>query len=120
MSEAARTFKTVNGKSTGGAQDGTLTFVRPSKLAEDGVKGVVAEGIYEGTLPSKFDNKTDFKIRKENGDLIIVNGTSSLQKQMAKVATGAYVRINYKGLQKLTMGKAAGKMSHSFIVEVAD
>lgn len=120
----SRTFKTVNGKVLGEREPGakgSITFVRPKELAAAGTTGVVAEGIYEGTLPNNFDEtKSDFKVRRDNGDLIILNGAGSLTAQLAKVAPGSYVRITYAGMQAMTKGKMKGKSAHKFIVEIAD
>jgi len=118
-----RTFKTVNGKTLGDApaSKGGITFVRPKELAENGTTGVVAEGIFEGTVPNNFDEtKSDFKVRKDNGDLIILNSAGSLASQLAKVAPGSYVRITYAGMKPMLKGKMKGKSAHSFIVEIAD
>lgn len=119
---AGRVFKTVNGKETGGDQKlGELNFVRFGQLAEQGITGVVAEGIFEGTVANRFDDqKLDYKIRKENGDLTIVNSAGSLASQMKRVAQGSYVRITYKGKQPAKSGKYAGKPTHSVIVEIAE
>lgn len=118
---AARKFLSVNGKDLGSSETaGDLTFVRASKLAADGITGVVAEGIYEGGVPSRFDEeKMDYKIRKDNGDLIIVNNAGSLASQMAKVETGSYVQITYLGQDAITEGKFKGKLAHRFVVGVA-
>ena len=34
---------------------GQLSFIRASKLAEEGITGVVAEGIYEGTVANSLE-----------------------------------------------------------------
>lgn len=116
-----RKFVSVNGKDLGGEETaGELTFVRASKLAAEGITGVVAEGIYEGGVPSRFDEtKMDFKIRKDNGDLIIVNNTGSLAAQMAKVETGSYVQITYLGQEAATQGKYKGKLMHRYVVGIS-
>jgi len=121
---AERTFKTVNGKTVSSNEEsnkGELRFIRPSKLAAEGVTGVVAQGIYEGAIPNQFDEgKNDFKVREDNGDLLILNSTGSLASQMARVEVGSYVRITYLGKQTMTKGKMAGKQSHGFVVEIAE
>jgi hypothetical protein len=75
-----RTIKTVNGKTLSeGPSKGGITFIRPKELAANGTTGVVAEGIYEGTVPNNFDDaKADYKVRKDNGDLVILNSAGSL------------------------------------------
>ncbi len=118
----ARTYRSVNGKEINNeAPKGNLSFVRPAQLAKDGVTGVVAQGIYEGTLENKFDaGKPDFKVRDDAGNLIILNSAGSLAKQLNRVAVGSYVQIIYKGKTEMTQGKMAGKQSHSFVVLIAD
>lgn len=122
---AERTYKSVNGKevpsANGELPKGKLSFVRPAKLAEEGITGVVAEGIYEGTIENKFDaNKPDYKVRAENGDLTILNSAGSLASQLSRTNVGEYVQIIYKGMVEMTKGKMAGKKSHSFVVLIAD
>ena len=120
--DAGRVFKTVNGKSLdGGAQKGNITFIRPKELADAGTLGVVAEGVYVGTVPNNFDaTKLDFKVQRDDGSLIILNSAGSLASQLGKIATGSYVRITYAGMTPMTKGKMAGKLAHSFIVEVSE
>lgn len=99
---------------------GKLNIVRPSALASEGFTGTVVEGIYEGSVPNKFDeNKKDYKIRAENGDLTIINETGSLRYQMEKVTVGSLVQINYNGKTKIESGKLAGKGVHNFEVMIA-
>lgn len=114
MSEAPN-FKPVDVTTAQGA----LIIVRPSKLAKEGASGTVAEGIYEGTVPNKYDaTKMDYKIRSANGDLTIINEAGSLRRQMAMVAVGTLVQINYSGKQA-GKGKNAGKSFHNFEVLTA-
>lgn len=117
-SESGRTFKAVNANTSG---KGSISFVRAKALAEEGITGVVAEGIYEGTVPNTFEpTRNDYKVRDEAGNLIILNSTGSLSQQMGKVAQGAYVRVSYSGMKKLTQGKLKGKSVHNFLVEVSE
>lgn len=122
MSEA-RKFTSVNGKdlsNTGTENQGELKFVRPSKLTEADRNTVVAEGIFEGTVPNKFDDKKlDYKVRAQNGDLIILNSAGALASQMAKIETGSYIQVTYGGKNLIKSGKMSGKEAHSFIVGVA-
>jgi hypothetical protein len=95
-----------------------LTIVRPSKLAKDGITGIVAEGLYLGTQTNPFDaEQVDFKVEGED-TLFIINSAGSLTSQLGKVETGSYVQIQYMGKQKAKSGKAAGKMVHNFQVLV--
>lgn len=113
-------FTPVNAKGDGSQSLGKLNIVRPSELAKEGFTGTVVEGIYEGSVPNKFDEtKSDYKIRAENGDLTIINETGSLRQQMSKVAVGSLVQINYSGKVKITTGKLAGKSAHQFEVCIA-
>jgi hypothetical protein len=122
VSNTAKTFRSVLGG--GEAEAGTggnIKFIRPKELAAGGVTGVVAEGIYEGTIPNNFDNtREDYKVRQNDGTLIILNSTGSLRNQLSQVAAGSYVRVNYKGMEKMKSGRMAGKEAHSFEVLVAD
>lgn len=107
-------------KAVGMEGKGTLTIIRPSKLATDGTTGVVVEGVYESATPNKFNaDKLDYFIRTESGDLTIINSTGSLARQMGMVAIGELVRITYNGKKELTKGKLAGKSVHDFLVETA-
>lgn len=123
LAEGTRRFKSVNGKSleNDDSKSGGITFIRPKELADAGTTGVVAEGIFEGTVPNNFDEtKSDYKVRTDDGKLIILNSAGSLASQLAKVAVGSYVQIQYLGMQAMTAGKMKGKMSHKFIVGIAD
>lgn len=105
---------------TEGAQQGNLIIVRPSELAKNGTTGVVAEGIYEGSMPNKFDEtKLDYKIRAENGDLYILNSSGSLASQLAKVTEGSLVLVEYSGKNEIKKGPRKGTSAHSFRVSVA-
>ena len=111
----APVFKPIRSTSA----EGALNIVRPSKLAKEGFVGTVAEGIYEGAVPNKYDaTKLDYKIRSANGDLTIINSTGSLTRQMAMVSEGTLVQINYGG-KVAGKGKSAGKSFHNFEVLTA-
>jgi hypothetical protein len=116
-----RRMVSVNGKELGAnLPQGELKFVRPSKLGEADINTIVAAGIFEGTTENNFDaSKNDFKVRDAEGNLTILNTCASLDKQLAKVATGSYVEITYLGKKKISEGKYKGKESHSFVVGVA-
>lgn len=113
MSNEKREFKKVGGESS-------LSFIKASTLAAEGIKGVILEGEYIGAIKNNFDeNKSDYKFQKEDGSIVIVNSTGSLAHQMAKVEVGSFVRLEYDGKKKLTKGKMAGKEAHMFTVLVA-
>lgn len=108
-------FKRPEGLDSGGG----LEFIRPAKLAEDGITGVILEGVYVGTLPNKFnETKPDYKFQKENGDTVVLNSAGNLQYQMKAVSIGTLTQISYLGKQKITKGAMAGKESHNFEVLV--
>jgi hypothetical protein len=114
-----KTFKTVNGKTVG--DGGTIRFVRPKLLAEEGTTGIVAQGVYQGTVANNFDDaKEDYKVLDDNGNTIILNSAGSLASQLKRVKVGSYVRISYLGMKPMTKGKMKGKDAHSFIVEIAE
>lgn len=115
-----RTMRTVNGKvGNADVSQGELKFVRPSKLTEADVNTTVAAGIFEGTVPNKFDDqKLDYKVRASNGDLTILNSAGSLASQMNKIEIGSYIEILYKGKSIMKSGKGAGKEAHGFVVLV--
>ncbi len=124
----ARTFKSVNGKSLGGEQtQGNISFVNASRLFKEGKENVImAEGVLEkvGTSEGKFGEKTQYSIRAENGDLIMVDGFGGLDKQMAKVNIGQYVQITYLGKRSFDTKDAKGKkvtaQAHACVVGVAE
>lgn len=123
-----RKFRTVNGKpiteqasSREGEAGQNISYVRPSQLAKDGVTGNVAEGVYEGPITDRFDDsKENFKIRANDGSLVIVNNSGSLASQMKRVDVGSYVIIEYLGQEAMAKGKFAGKKAHRFLVKIAE
>lgn len=121
---SARTFKSVNGKVLGNdLPQGNISFVNASKLFKEGKTNVVmAEGVLEkvGKSEGKFGAKTQYAIRAENGDLIMVDGFGGLDKQMAKVSIGTYVQITYLGKKEMESGNFKGTLAHSAVVGVAE
>jgi len=112
---AEKQFESVLNDGAGG----NVTYIRPKELAEAGTTGVVAEGIFQGSVPNRFDEtKSDFKLEMEDGSITILNHAGSLANQLKRVTPGAYVRINYNGMQPMKSGKLAGKSAHAFVVEV--
>lgn len=107
---------TKKGQQATGEQ-GKLVILRPSKLAEEGVTGLVAEGIYEGAVENKFNpDKKDFKIRGADNTLYIINETAGLKRGMADVTVGDLVQIHYEGKSEIKSGKSKGKSFHNFSV----
>ena len=95
-----------------------LTFIRPSQLAEEAVKGVILEGTYIESLPNPFDNeKLDFKFSELNkGNTVIINGAGNLGYQMKDISEGSVVQVSYFGKKEIKSGMMKGRMAHDFNV----
>jgi hypothetical protein len=95
-----------------------LTFIRPSQLAEEAVKGVILEGTYLESMPNPFDNeKLDFKFSDlKKGNTVIINGAGNLGYQMRDISEGSVVQISYNGKKEIKAGKMKGRMAHDFSV----
>jgi hypothetical protein len=97
-----------------------VSFINFAKLAEEGFTGPVAEGEFVEAIANKFNpEKNDYKILKDDGTHVIVNGCGSLAYQMAGVKPSDYIRIEYNGKSKMSKGKFAGKAVHNITVMVA-
>ena len=108
--------KPGNTESTGGS----IEFIRPKKLSDEGFEGVLFEGTYLESIPNKYDeNKNDFKFEKEGGDVVIINGAGNLGYRMKEVSPGDYCQVTYEGKKEITSGKYKGTPSHSFDVLIA-
>ena len=108
-----RNFKPVDA----GASLGSITFIRPSKLAEESRTGVILEGTFVESLPNQFDsNKLDYKFTDETGGLIVLNGAGNLGFKMKNVNAGDFVQISYNGKKEIAKGKMKGTMAHNFEV----
>lgn len=111
MSE--RTFKPVKTDS--------VEYIRASDLKKDGITGVIVEGTFLGTVPNNIDEKKDdFKIEKEDGTVVIVNGAGNLGFSMKAVDAGDFIQINYEGMQEIAKGPHKGRQSHNFTVLKAE
>jgi hypothetical protein len=126
MSEQAtatttRTFKSVNGKELAdmSQERPAIKFIRASELAKNGTTGIVAEGVLESVTQDQYD-KPSYNLVADDGSRIVVNSAGSLDAQMAKVAIGSFLQITYLGQEPMESGKYAGKLSHKFIVGVAE
>ena len=95
-----------------------LTFIRPSQLAEEEVKGVILEGTYLESMPNPFDNeKLDFKFSDlKKGNTVIINGAGNLGYQMRDISEGSVVQVSYNGKKEIKAGKMIGRMAHDFSV----
>lgn len=97
--------------------NGQLTIIKAKELEASGKTGVIAQGTYVRSVLNRFGKK-DYIIATDNGDLLI-NGTGSLDKQMALVQTGELVQISYTGSFAMKEGAFKGKKSHVFVVRRA-
>ena len=116
-----RTFKKPEGASA------DIEFIRASSLAyaleageiESGA--AVVEGTLVGTLPNPMDsNKTDFRIEKEDGSVVILNGAGNLGYGMSLVNVGDYIQVRYNGKQEIAKGQHKGRLAHNFEVLTAE
>jgi len=98
---------------TDGTEDVGLTFINPSKLAKDGVTGVILEGEYLGAAMGRF-GKNDFKFKDLSGKTVVINGAGNLEYNLKNVEPGTLVQISYLG--KRPMKNNPGKDSHGFKV----
>ena len=72
---AKRNFKPVDAN----ASLGSITFIRPAKLAEENKTGIILEGTYVESLPNQFnDQKSDYKFTDEKGNMVVLNGAGNL------------------------------------------
>ena len=94
-----------------------IKFLRPAKLAEENVEGVIVEGTYVEALPNAFDSaKSDYKFTDDKGNTIILNGAGNLGYQMGFINAGDFVQISYNGKKRIEKGKMEGRMAHNFAV----
>ena len=108
-----RNFKRVDE----GASLGSITFIRPSKLAEENRTGVIVEGTYVESIPNQFDDKkSDYKFTDEKGSMIIINGAGNLGFKMKNINAGDFVQISYNGKKEIKSGKMKGIKDHNFEV----
>jgi len=110
---AKRNFKPVDA----GASLGSITFIRPSKLAEEEKTGIILEGTYVESIPNQFDDKkSDYKFTDEKGGMIVLNGAGNLGFKMKNINAGDFVQISYNGKKEISKGKMKGVMAHNFEV----
>jgi len=98
----------------------TLTYIRPSKLAEEGVTGTIVEGVFVAAVDNDMTGKQDFKFELANGNLVVLNGAGNLAYQMKNVTPGALTRIDYLGKSVIKSGPREGKEAHGFKVMIAE
>lgn len=111
----------LGGKST--EAQGELKIIRPSGLAKEGKTGLVAEGIYEGAKPNKFNAaKSDYFIRDtRTNTLQIVNETSSLKEALGELTgnEGMWVRVRYNGKKSTKSGRGFHDFEVSAVPELS-
>ena len=94
-----------------------ITFLRPSKLAEEGKTGVIIEGKFLESMPNPFDNeKLDFKFINNENKTVILNGGGNLSYQMDSIEPGSMVQVSYNGKKPINKGKFKGRDAHDFLV----
>lgn len=113
-------FVPVSG--TTGAGNGKLQVIRAGNIIEGGTKtpleaGTEIVGRYEGSLVNKYDEtKLDYKLRTEDGTLIIFAECANLKRDFALVNEGELVMVQYNGKKNITKGRLAGKSVQDFKV----
>lgn len=103
-------------KKAGAGAGGDIEFIRPSKLAEQGLVGalILEDAVFEGTVPNTLTEKEDFKFSKD-GKTIILNSTGQLAHLMQEVSPGAVCDVKYLGKNEFTKnGKTIS--AHNFEV----
>lgn len=95
-------------------------FIKAKDLHDQGIQGMILEGIFEGAVPNAFnEDKNDFRFKTDDGTLVTVNGAGNLSARMSEVSVGDYCRVEYLGMYPIKKGKFKGKDAHSFDVLIA-
>jgi hypothetical protein len=110
--------------------EGSIRYVNPKKLKDEGITGVIVQGTYLGRLDENQFGKRDFKFESmtekgPDGDpaLVIINESGNLQARMSNIAVGDLVQVRYIGQEKITKSpKPAliGKLVHQWAVDTAE
>lgn len=119
-------FKPVSGMTDDAAGNGIIKVLRGGKLItlEGGAKneaelsaGTTVTGIFAGSQPNKYNpERNDYRIREEDGTLVILAQTASLSQQLSKVSEGELVQIVYNGRKNITRKNGAKASMHDFKV----
>ncbi len=97
---------------------GEIRYVKPKDAK---VGDVIAEGTYLGQDNDTKYGKPNYQFRTLSGDLVIVNSTGHLEKNLpTMVQPGDYTQIILKSKEKMTKGTFAGKESYIFDILVDD
>jgi hypothetical protein len=112
---------------------GNTKYIKAKELADKGFKGVVATGVFTGTIPNQYDetpdkSKPNIKIEalEENADgtrdTIILNAGGNLNVRMRNIPVGSIVQVSYLGQEKIKSPdpKKNGKLAHQYDVAVAE
>lgn len=97
----------------------SLTFIKPSKLAEENVTGTILEGVFVAAIDNQMTGKQDYKFELADGNLVVLNGAGNLGYQMKSVTPGSLTRIDYLGKSVIKSGPREGKEAHGFKVMIA-
>lgn len=90
----------------------------PATLAKNGVTGLIAAGIYQGTRTEtgKYGEETFVLIEGLDGSSYEIKNAGNLLARLTDIGTDKYVEVNYNGKKESTKGKYAGKALHNFFV----
>lgn len=103
-----------------GMEGSGLTFINPAELNREGKLGLIAAGIYVGTVRNERYERDDFKIETEDGKTLVINKAGNLAYQFDGVEPGTYVEVSYEGMKTIQSGPRKGKDSHTFKVLKAE
>lgn len=128
MAEKKLVFREQEGKAKA-----NVTYIKAKELSASGTKGVIAEGIFVGTVPNQYDDSVDksrpnIKIELMKPDAsgnkeVIINSAGNLNSRFSDVPVGTPVQVHYLGMEKITNSKnpkVNGKMGHQFKVLIGD
>ena len=92
--------------------ESNIEFVKPAELEKSGP----VEGTFLEMQESKIEGyQPGYKFEREDGSIFVVNGCAALNRKMAEVAAGSYVRLEHRG--KKNSGK--GQPFHDIAVLIA-
>tara|TARA_R110000782_G_scaffold269023_2_gene366387 strand:- start:262 stop:669 length:408 start_codon:yes stop_codon:yes gene_type:complete len=98
-------------------------------------EGQYAEGTLVGTSQDKKYKRTNFHLKVEDfnvdatnqndeplkvGDVLVLNGCGILDKHLANVSKGDFIRVEYEGQAEITGGDWEGELAHSIAVLLED
>lgn len=102
-----------------------VTYLKGKLLAEAGITGEVLIGTYKSSSENDYGKSYAFTLAKPLAlegieaaaadQIVIINGCSTLDRQMDEVRPGSLVQVVYDGMKE---GKK-GKTYHAFTVNIA-